>query len=134
MRMAPHMKPNTVFCGLIMTVMGSVVWTQSVDQFDAWMRTIDEKNQSVQQKIALKDATAATADAVVLQDTFKLVEEFWIHRGDAQDAVDLSKEARERAGDVARALREKDFDRASTEAIKVAETCTTCHRLHRPLP
>jgi hypothetical protein len=109
-------------------------WTQSVDQFDAWMRTIDEKNQSVQQKIALKDASGATADAVALQDTFKLVEDFWVRRGEAQDAVDLSKEARDRAADVVKALTEKDFDAASTQAIKVAETCTTCHRLHRPLP
>jgi hypothetical protein len=121
-------------CGLIATLTGSVAWAQTVDQFDAWMRTIDDKNQSVQQKIALKDAAGAAMDAVALQDTFKLVEGFWVRRGDAQDAVDLSKEARDRAADVVTALTGKDFDGASTQAIKVAETCTTCHRLHRPLP
>ncbi len=110
------------------------VRSQSVDQFDAWMQTIDQKNQSVQQKIALKDATGAAADAAVLEETFRLVEEFWRHRADGQDAVDLSKEAQERAAGIAKAVGDKDFDRASSQAIKVAETCTSCHRLHRPLP
>ena len=92
MPMAP-MRRIAASCGVILALTGSVVWTQSVDEFDAWMRTIDEKNQSVQQNIARKDANGVTADAKVLQDTFKLVEGFWVHRGDAQDAVDLAKEA-----------------------------------------
>ncbi len=128
------MRRIVVSCGMIMALTASAVRTQSVDEFDAWMRTIDEKNQSVQQNIAHKDANAATADAKVLQDTFKLVEGFWIRRGDASDAVDLAKEAQARAADVVTAAAAKDFDAASSHAIKVAETCTTCHRLYRPLP
>jgi hypothetical protein len=108
-------------------------WAQSVDEFDAWMRTIDEKNQSVQRNIAAKDANAATTDATTLQETFKLVEDFWVHRGNAPDAVDLAKEAQARAADVVKAVTDKDFDRASSQSIKVAETCTACHRLYRPL-
>jgi hypothetical protein len=108
-------------------------WTQSVDEFDGWMQTIDEKNQSVQRNIAAKDANAATADATTLQDTFKLVEDFWVHRGNAADAVDLAKEAQARAADVVKAVADKDFDRASSQSVKVAETCTACHRLYRPL-
>ena len=121
-------------CGMIVALAGSAVWTQGVDEFDAWMRTIDEKNQSVQQNIARQDANAATADAQVLQDTFERVEEFWIRRGDARDAVDLAREARARAADVLSAVAAKDFAAASSQSIKVAETCTTCHRLYRPLP
>ena len=71
------------------------VFAQSADEFDGWMRTIDEKNQSVQRNIADKDAKAAADDAKALQDTFKLVEGFWKQRGNAQDAVDLSQKLRE---------------------------------------
>ena len=60
-----------------------LMFAQSADDFDAWMRTIDEKNQSVQRNIADKDAEAATADAKALQETFKLVEGFWKQRGNA---------------------------------------------------
>ena len=123
-----------MLCAAIAAAMGRAVWTQSVDDFDAWMRTIDEKNQNVQQSIVRRDASAAAADARVLQSTFKLVEDFWVRRGDGPDAVDLAKEGRARAADVEKAVGENDFDRAATQSIKVAETCTPCHRLHRPLP
>jgi len=32
------------------------------------------------------------------------------------------------------AVAAKDFAAASSQSIKVAETCTTCHGLYRPLP
>jgi hypothetical protein len=108
-------------------------FAQSVDEFDAWMRTIDEKTQSVQRNIAAKDSTAASADAKTLAETFQLVENFWKQRGNAQDAVELSQKARQQAGAVAKAIAAKDFDAASTQSIQIAETCTACHRLYRPL-
>ena len=107
---------------------------QSVDEFDGWMRTIDEKNQSVQQAIARQDAATAVADAKALQTSFTLVERFWAARDDGKEAVSLSREALERAGAVQRALDAKDFTLASSESVKIAGTCTPCHRLHRPLP
>jgi hypothetical protein len=97
------------------------------------MRTIDEKNQSVQQSIAAKDADAVVADAQVLLETFKLVEGFWKQRGNAPDAVELSQKAQALAGEVMKVAKVKDFDGASAPSIRIAETCTACHRLYRPL-
>ena len=111
----------------------SVLLAQSADEFDSWMRTIDDKNQSVQRNIADKDAKAAADDARALEDTFKLVEGFWKQRGNAQDAVDLARKAGDRAAEVAKSIAAKDFDAASTQSIKIAETCTACHRIYRPL-
>jgi len=118
--------------GLILAATG-IALAQSIDDFDAWMRTIDEKNQSVQQNIGRKDAKAVTADAAVLRNTFELVEGFWSKRADGSDAVALAREAQARAANVTAAVAAADFDAAASQAIKVAETCTTCHRLHRPL-
>jgi hypothetical protein len=118
---------------VIIFFVAGLVFAQSADEFDGWMRTIDEKNQSVQRNIADKDAKAAADDAKALQDTFKLVEEFWKQRGNAQDAVDLSQKAGQRAAEVQKLIGAKDFDGASTQSIKIAETCTACHRLYRPL-
>jgi len=117
-----------------MALSGAIAATQSVDEFDAWMRTIEQKTQSVQQSIGSRNADAVAADAKSLEETFRLVEDFWVRRGDATDAVALSKQAREHAADLLKAAADKDFDRASTQAIRVAETCTSCHRLYRPLP
>ena len=122
-----------VIFGLCILSAASITFAQSADEFDAWMRTIDEKNQSVQRNIADKDAKAAADDAKALEDTFKLVEGFWKQRGNAQDAVALAQKAGERAAEVAKLIATKDFDAASTQSIKIAETCTACHRLYRPL-
>jgi len=117
-----------------MALSSVMVATQSIDEFDAWMRTIEQKTQSVQQNIAVRNADAVATDAKSLDEAFRLVEDFWVRRGDAADAVTLSKQAREHAAELLKAASEKDFDRASTQAIRVAETCTSCHRLYRPLP
>jgi hypothetical protein len=117
----------------ILALLTGLAFAQSPDEFDAWMRTIDEKNESVQRNIAAKDDKAAANDAKALQETFKLVEKFWVQRGNAQNAVDLSQKAGERAAEVAKLIAAKDFDAASTQSIRIAETCTACHRLYRPL-
>jgi hypothetical protein len=110
-----------------------VVFAQSQDDFDGWMRTIDEKNQSVQRNIAAKDADAAAADAKTLLETFKLVQGFWAKRGNAPDAVELSQKAQQQAAEVVKSATAKDYEAASTQSINIAQTCTACHRLYRPL-
>jgi hypothetical protein len=125
------MRKTVVLLGIVFAA--SLVFAQSADEFDAWMTTIDEKNQSVQRNIAAMDVKAAADDAKALGDTFKLVEGFWRQRGNAPDAVELARKAEDRAADVAKLIAAKDFGAASTQSIKIAETCTACHRLYRPL-
>ena len=127
------MRRIAALAGISAALVSIQAFGQSVDDFDAWMRTIDEKNQSVQRNIAAKDAKAATDDALTMRDTFRLVEGFWKQCGHAPDAVDLSQKAEERAAEVVKSIAAKDFDAASAQSIKIAETCTACHRLYRPL-
>ena len=127
------MRRIAALAGISAALVSIQAFGQSVDDFDSWMRTIDEKNQSVQRNIAAKDAKAATDDALTMRDTFRLVEGFWKQRGHAPDAVDLSQKAEERAAEVVKSIAAKDFDAASAQSIKIAETCTACHRLYRPL-
>ena len=119
--------------GVLAAFAAGLLLAQGAEEFDAWMQTIDEKTQSVQRNIAAKDADAAAADARALVETFGRVGEFWKKRGNAPDAVDLSQKAKERAAEVAKAIAARDFDAASTQSIRIAETCTACHRLYRPL-
>src|ERR1700735_1871864 len=93
-----HMRKIIILAG-IRVAFAVLVFAQSADEFDAWMRTIDEKTQSVQRNIAAMDAEAAAEDAKALRDTFGQVEAFWKKRGNAPDAVDLSQKAGERASE-----------------------------------
>jgi hypothetical protein len=127
------MRKIIVVIAVYAALAAGIVLAQSQDDFDAWMRTIDEKNQSVQRNIAAKDSDAAAADAKALQETFKRVEGFWAKRGNAQDAIELSQKAQEQAAEVVKSAGAKDYDTASMQSIKIAQTCTACHRLYRPL-
>ncbi|MGD0132929.1 MAG: hypothetical protein ABSE57_12825 [Bryobacteraceae bacterium] len=127
------MRKMIIVVGIQAVLAAGMVLAQSQDDFDAWMRIIDEKNQSVQRNIAAKDADAATADARTLQETFKLVEGFWAKRGNAADAVELSQKAQQQAAEVVKSATAKDYEAASTLSINIAQTCTACHRLYRPL-
>lgn len=120
----------TLMC--ILLTCGAVL-AQGPDEFDAWMRTIDEKNQSVQNAIADKNSKAAVADAKALEDAFKQVDSFFVKRGGATDAVALAKQAQREAANVAKLVTGENFVAAAEESIKIAETCTSCHRLYRPL-
>jgi hypothetical protein len=127
------MRKIIMVVGIQTALAAGIVLAQSQDDFDAWMRTIDEKNQSVQRNIAAKDADAATADAKALQETFKLVEGFWAKRGNAPEAIELSQKAQQQAAEVVKSATARDYDAASTKSINIAQTCTACHRLYRPL-
>src|ERR1700733_13394277 len=126
------MRKIVIGFGICAVLTAAVLWAQN-DEFDGWMQTIDAKNQSEQANIAAKDAKAAADDAKALQDTFKLVEGFWTKRGNAPDGVKLSQQAEEAAGAVLKSIEAKDFDAAAAKSINVAQTCTACHRLYRPL-
>ena len=115
---------------MLLVAGGLAAAAQSIEDFDEWMRTIDEKTQAVQQALAQKDAQVA---AKTLQAHFALVERFWAARDDGKEAVRLSREAREHAEAIANAVAMKDFARAQSESIKMADTRTPCHRLHRSL-
>jgi hypothetical protein len=128
-----QMRKIIMVVGIQTALAAGIVLAQSQDDFDAWMRTIDEKNQSVQRNIAAKDADAATADAKALQETFKLVEGFWAKRGNAPEAIELSQKAQQQAAEVVKSATARDYDAASTKSINIAQTCTACHRLYRPL-
>ena len=118
---------------IILLLTAGVALAQTVDEFDAWMRTIDERNQSAQRAIANKDATTAAADAKTLQETFKLVEGFWKKRSNTAEAVELAQQAQQFAAEAIKSANQKDFEAASAQTIKIAGTCTACHRLYRPL-
>jgi hypothetical protein len=127
------MRTALIIATVVLAFFARPTFTQTIDDFDAWMITIDERIQRVQGKIAAKDADGVVADAKALESAFAQVEAFWVSRGNAADAVDLAKQARQRAAALATAAGERDFDRASGESVRVAETCTACHRLYRPL-
>jgi hypothetical protein len=95
------------------------------------MQTIEDLNKSLSSNIALRDAKATLADAKELDDLFSKVEAHFTERGDAANAVDLSKKSRTLAQSIIKSVGGSDFDSATNAATDLSRTCRTCHTFYK---
>jgi hypothetical protein len=112
---------------------GKVAFAQSVLDFDEWMQRIDRRSQSVQRNLAAGDANAAVADAREIGELYSSMEAYFSRRGNADNAVRLSREGRDLAATVVNSAARKDFAAASKAAVSIARACRTCHLDYKPL-
>lgn len=110
----------------------NVVPAASILEFDIWMRKIDKRILDVQRTIHGRDAPAAIAHAKEIETLYRLMEEYFISKGKADDAVNLSVEGRSFAGTIAKAVESNDYDTALRAALGIAKACSTCHDAYKP--
>jgi predicted transcriptional regulator YheO len=95
------------------------------------MQNIDDTNKSLASNIALKDAKAAIADAKSMNTMFDTVETYFVQKGDAANAVDLTKKSRELTLAIVDAVTSNDYDAATNVATTLSRTCKTCHTFYK---
>lgn len=95
------------------------------------MQSIEDLNKSLASRIALRDATGSTADAKELDALFADVEAHFTARGDAENAVALSRKTRTLALQIVRFIEARDFGAAGDTATDLARTCKTCHTFYK---
>lgn len=95
------------------------------------MQSIEDLNKSLASRIALRDATGGTADAKELDTLFADVEAHFAARGDAENAVALSRKTRTLALQIVRFIEARDFGAAGDAATDLARTCKTCHTFYK---
>jgi hypothetical protein len=95
------------------------------------MQTIDDTNKSLASNIAVKDGKAAIADAKSMNAMFGTVETYFVQKGDAANAVDLTKKSRELTLTIVNAVTSGDYDAATDAATTLSRTCKTCHTFYK---
>ena len=95
------------------------------------MQTIEDTNKSLASNIATQNAPGSTSDAKELQALFGKVEAHFVTKGDAPDAVDLSRKSRELSEAIVKSVAAKDFGTASDSATTLSRTCRTCHTFYK---
>jgi hypothetical protein len=95
------------------------------------MQTIEDTNKSMASNIATQNAQGSTADAKELQELFGKVENHFVAKGGADDAVDLSRKSKELAGAIIKSVAAKDYSTASDSATTLSRTCRTCHTFYK---
>jgi triphosphoribosyl-dephospho-CoA synthetase len=113
-------------------VIGGVAFAATPAELDTEiMKTIEDTNKSLASNIALRDARGSTSDAKELYDLFAEVEGHFTRRGDAPDAVDLSRKTRTLALQIVKVVADKDFDTATNAATDLSRTCKSCHTFYK---
>ena len=104
----------------------------SVFDFDVWMRAIDKRSVSVQQRIAARDVGAASEDAHEIERLYGLMEAYFAKDGNAADAVTLSHDGKALAASIPTALQNQDYTGAARAAQTISHACNDCHDTYKP--
>jgi len=103
------------------------------DYDDDLMRDLDKTIKYFEPDIMAGNAQGATEDAEILQDGFRYTEKYFTKKGDADDAVKISKQGLDLIGGAIKSLADNDFDAAASAARDTAKLCRACHDVYKPL-
>lgn len=124
------MRKSYIFAAATLLVAGSVMSAQ-VEIDDDFMRTVEDTNKSLANSLATRDIKASTGEAKELEGMFAQIEAFYTAKGDAADAVALSKKSRELSGEIGKLAAVRDFDNATVKATDLSRACKACHNFYK---
>ncbi len=105
---------------------------RAADELDMdLMQTIEDTNKSLSSNIALKNVKGSTDDAKELETLFAKVENHFVAKGDAPDAVDLSRKSKDLATAIVKAVGAQQFDAATDSATEISRACRSCHTFYK---
>lgn len=124
------MRKWIIVVGVLAALVGGVRAADGELDMDL-MQTIEDTNKSMASHIATGDAAGSTSDAKELHALFTQVEAHFVAKGDAADAVDLSRKSKDLAASIVKSVGAKDFGAASNAATDLSRACRTCHTFYK---
>lgn len=115
----------------VLILAASGVWAAVVELDADLMQAVEDTNKSMASNIALKDRKGSLSDATELDGMFAEIEHYYVSKGDADDAVKLSKKSRELVADILKSVKGGDFDHATNLATDLSRTCKSCHNFYK---
>ncbi|HET7833151.1 MAG TPA: hypothetical protein VFK88_09325 [Gallionella sp.] len=112
-------------------VMAGSVAASQVTVDEDYMQVMEDRQKSLTSNIALNNTKAAVEDAKALNEMFSDVETFYAQKGNANDAVNWTKESKGLTVAITKYVATKDFDTASVKAVTLAKTCKECHSVYK---
>jgi hypothetical protein len=129
------MRKQVLLLGFVLSAMAGIALAEiDLSDFDDdLMKTMDETNKYLEPDINAKNAKNAREGLDVLQQGLKWTEEYFVHKGNTDDAVKLAKDGQQYILQIQKALDANDFDKAAASARELTKNCRACHDLYKPL-
>jgi cytochrome c556 len=122
--------------GIAMGLAGSLVRAtvnlDLTDFNDDVMRDIDEAMKKLDSSVATHDVAAVTADARSIRDGLKWAQDYFIKKGNVDDAVKWAEQGQDLADSVAKSAQANDFDASLGTYDSLMKTCRACHDVYKP--
>lgn len=109
---------------------GSVFAAQSAID-DDFMRTVEDTHKSLTGNVGISNAPGSIADARELAAMFAQIEAFYVDKGDAPDAVTLSRQSRELSDAIVKSVGRQDFETANLKTTELSRACKSCHNFYK---
>lgn len=116
--------------GVLLCLAGSLVAAEA--DFDTdFMQSVEDTNKSLASNVAVQDAKGSLSDAKELEGMFAKIEAVYVGKGNAADAVAISRKSRDLAGEIQKLVTAKDFDTATVRATDLSRQCKACHNFYK---
>lgn len=119
---------------LLLAVLGvssaSLVWAASEFDMDL-MQTVEDTSKDLVSNLSMGDAAAANTDLSELDSLLAQVEDHYVQKGNADDAVVIVKDGRTLLVDIANLVAANDFDAANAKSTEFSRTCKACHKIYK---
>lgn len=104
--------------------------TSDVDSY--LMQDMENALKDLEPVLVAGNADSAWADAEILRDGLQYTYDYFVAKGNAEDAVKIAAEGQETIARVFTALQSKDLQAAIAAARDTAKNCKACHDIYKP--
>lgn len=96
------------------------------------MRGMEDAIKDLEPVLGAGNISSAQADAEVLRDGLKWVEEYFTAKGGVDDGVAIARDGRAVVAELIANLDAKNIPAAIDSARKTAKNCRSCHEIYKP--
>lgn len=110
---------------------GGVATSATIEVDEDFMRNVEDISKALADDIGSHKAKDSSAKAKELVELFSQVEAFYVAKGDADDAIALSRKSKALSSEIAQLVDKGNFDVATEKSNDVARNCKTCHNFYK---
>lgn len=124
------MQKTKIFFLLTALLAGGVVSAETAID-DDFMRSVEDTHKSLTGNVGVSNVPGSIADAKELSGMFAQIEAYYLQKGDAPDAVSISRQSRELSDSIAKLVGSKDFENANLKTTELSRACKACHNFYK---
>jgi hypothetical protein len=106
--------------------------SEYADYDDDLMKDLDRTIKYLEPDVTGGNEAGVADDIAVLKQGFQYTETYFGKRGNAPDAVKISRDGLKALDDIQQSVADKNVDAAAARARDVADTCRACHDVYKP--